>query len=449
MHVDRIVAVLLAWPLVVAALFRAAGPARAVLVGVVGGFLLLPSHQVKLGVLGFGFPVDKCNVGGLGLLLGAALFGRRDVARARPSWFDLPMAAYYLAPLAGLLPGVAGSSIDILDAMIGRGLGWFVPYVMARVYFSRDDGPAEVAAALVVGGVAYVPVCVYEQLAGPQNYLAQVAYGIPASFNSDRLGGWRPNGFLGDGLTLATWMALTAVTATWLWLGDRGRRRWAVGAVALALVLTTISCRGVYGYLILAAGLATAFLSHLTRPRPWLALLLAVPVAYMAARVSGAWDGADLVRAAGFTGRSGTVGWRLEAENEVIRRVVGERPAFGFGSYIWNASLPKWPDGAWLHALWMGGLTGLALWAGALFVVPAGMAMRPTRGDRPAAPVWALACWCGLQLLDSLHNTCYIPPLALVAGTLVGSGVIRRAPKSSAGVRSWESFLADDRPGRR
>ena len=38
----------------------------------------------------------------------------------------------------------------------------------------------------------------------------------------DRLGGWRPEGFLGNGLELAAWMALTTVMAAWLWLRGPG-----------------------------------------------------------------------------------------------------------------------------------------------------------------------------------------------------------------------------------
>ena len=104
------------------------------------GYLFLPNGQVKLGLAGFAFPIDKRNVTGLGLILGVLIFDRRTLLQARPGWLDLPMAAYYLAPLIGLATGVPGSSVDILDVMIGRGLGWVVPYAMGRIYFAGGTG---------------------------------------------------------------------------------------------------------------------------------------------------------------------------------------------------------------------------------------------------------------------------------------------------------------------
>ena len=444
MNVELVRAVLLAWPPVLVGLFWAVGPRRAVLVGVIGGFLFLPIDPVRPIVFGFPVPVNKWNATGLGLALGALLFGRREVRLARPSWLDLPMAGYYLAPLAGLATGVPEAAADTLDVLIGRGLGWVVPYAAGRVYFSRPDGPREVAVALVVGGAAYIPVCLYETAAGPPHYLATLLYGIPASFNSDRLGGWRPSGFLGDGLVVAAWMALTAVTATWLWLGGAWRRGLGAG-LAVPLVLTTLACRGVYGYLLLAGGLAVAVAARLLPARAWLVVLVALPVWYMGLRLAGVWDAQVLVRGADFTGRAGTVGWRLAAEDEVIGRVLGERPVVGFGTYIWHAGISRWPDGAWLHALWMGGLVGLALWAAALAVVPAAAGLSraagPVAGGSAYAPRWALVCWCSLQFLDGMHNACYIPPTALIAGTLI------RSRRSGLPTLSLGQMLDD--PGRR
>jgi hypothetical protein len=425
MNTGLIEGVLLAWPAVVAALFWAIGPRRAVLVGLLGGYLFLPATQVKLGLWGFPFPVDKYNVTGLALILGPLLFDLRTLLKARPSWLDLPMAAYYLAPLIGLVTGVPGSSGDIVDVMIGRGLGWVVPYVVGRVYFGGGDGPSSVATALTISGLSYIPICFYEELAGPTRYLGVLIYHIPYNGHMvDRLGGWRPEGFLNDGLNLADWMALTTVTATWLWLGGRRLGRWPAWPAALALLIATLSCRGLYGYLILAIGLASALLTRWLRSRAILVALMVAPLLYMGLRATGAWDGMILVRWTAFTGRASTVEARIKAEDEVIRRVIDSNAAFGPGNYIWNGGLTRWPDGSWLHALWMGGLVGLALRVTALQVLPAALALSrpPGRPDgrQAAAPSWALACWCIIQMIAGMHNTSYLTPTALIAGTLIG-----------------------------
>ena len=328
--------------------------------------------------------------------------------------------------MIGLVTGVPGASTDIRELMIARGLGWVVPYAMGRIYFGRGDGPGRVAVALTIAGLCYIPVCLYEEAAGPSRYLAGLIYRIPSNPNMvDRLGGWRPEGFLPDGLSVAAWMALTTVTATWVWLGGWRAGRWPTWATALALGLATLSCRGVYGYLLMAIGLAATMLTRGLRTRIVLIALMALPVVYIGLRAAGAWDGQALVRASSFTGRSGTVDFRLKAEDELIHRVLAEHPFFGFGNYVWNAGLPRWPDGGWVQALWMGGLVGLSLQLLALHVLPAALALRrpPGRPDarQAAAPSWALGCWCLLQMIDSLHNASYFPMTSLIAGTLIGS----------------------------
>ena len=445
MNTTLVGAVLLAWLPAVVILFRVIGPRRAVLVAILVGLLFLPSGQLGLGPAPFAFPVSKGTVTGLGLILGVLIFDRRSLAPVRPRWLDLPMAAFTLDPLIGLVVGVPGSAADVVDAILFRGLAWAVPYAMGRIYFARGDGPGTVVLALTISGLSYIPVCLYEEVAGPSRYLAVLIYQAPVNtITTDRLGGWRPDGFLNNGLEVAAWMAMTTVMATWLWLGGWRPPRCPGWAPAMALLAATISCRGVYGYILLAIGLASALLTRWLRSRAVLVALVVIPVIYMGLRGSGSWDGGLLVRGAGLAGRSGTVDFRLKAEDEVIRRVAGHDLAFGSGNYIWHAGLTRWPDGNWLHALWMGGLVGLSVRLMALSIVPATLALSRPRG-RPdgrqaASPSWGLAAWCILLMIDDLHNSSYFMPTALVAGTLVGSYLSRDAGGLRAGA------IAGDRP---
>ena len=94
MNLGLIGAVLLAWPIVVTILFRAIEPRRAVLVGVLGGFLFLPPGTIVLDGLGFPFKLDKWTSTGIALICGVSIFDRRALLEARPGWLDLPMLAY-------------------------------------------------------------------------------------------------------------------------------------------------------------------------------------------------------------------------------------------------------------------------------------------------------------------------------------------------------------------
>jgi hypothetical protein len=426
MNVPLIKAVWLVWIPIVLILFRAIGPRRAVLVGFLGGELFLPDYQTVLGPPWFPFVAYKWNLTGLALLVGVLAFDRQTLVRFRPGWLDLPMAAFTLAPLIGLVTGVPGSAGDIADLMVLRGLAWVVPYLMGRLYFGRADGPATVGVALVISGLIYIPFCLYEEFAGPPCYLAGLIYGTPYNVGMvDRLGGWRPEVFLGNGLTVASWMALTTVMAAWLWLGGAWRlRKGPAWLPTLALLAATLSCRGVYGYILLAIGFATLAATRLFRTRAIFVILIAVPFVYMVARASGLWDGGSLVEAARFMGREGTIAFRLHAEDEIIGKVLGRNPVFGSGNYIWHGDFNQWPDGNWLHVLWMGGLVGLTLQLTAIYVLPAGLALSiPAR--RPDArqalsPAWGLAAWVVLQMIDAMHNTSYLTPIALIGGSLVG-----------------------------
>src|SRR5947199_128189 len=93
--------------------------------------------------------------------------------------------------------------------------GWVV---LVLILF-RVLGPRRLSIAVVVAGLLSIPICVFEAALGPKWYLNGLVYGIAAHEQvAQRLGGWRPEGFLNHGLELATWMALATVLAFWLWL---------------------------------------------------------------------------------------------------------------------------------------------------------------------------------------------------------------------------------------
>jgi hypothetical protein len=220
------------------------------------------------------------------------------------------------------------------------------------------------------------------------------------------------------------------------------------------LVLTAAACRGIYGYLILGLGLAAAFLTQTLRTRWVLVALTLVAPLYISLRVSGLWDARSLVNLAESTGRAGTVGFRIEAEDGIMPSVLSKHATLGFGFHIWHAeaaheTITHWPDGWWLLVLWEGGLAGLAVHLAALHLLPAGLALARPPG-RPScldvgSPTWGLALFTVLHMTDSLHNQSSIAPTALVAGALVG----RALGRTSASPRDeGEGPPAANDPGR-
>jgi hypothetical protein len=459
----RVLAALVGWVLLVWLLFRWLGPRRATLVAVIGGYAVLPSVYLETplpGPIGFGKP----DAIAIGLVLGIVCFDRSTLRRARPHRLDLPMLLFAAYPLTGFLTDGRAAPGDIADMIVQRGLGWLVPYVAARLYFSDGEGARRIGIAVVVAALLLVPVAAFETVMGPHWYLGGLIYGLRYQPTMvERLGGWRPEGFFGNGIHFATWMALGAVTSFWLWIGGAWRpRRGPSWWPTLVLVLASIACRGIYGYVTLGLGLASASLTRGLRTRGVLVALALVAPIYIGVRASGLWDASSLARLSAFTGRASSVGFRVQAEDSVMASVLSTHPALGFGVHIWHfeavrATFTHWPDGWWLCTLWESGLAGLVLLLLAIHLLPAGLALSRPRGrpDRREAgsPSWGLALFTILFLIDGLHNQSPLIPAALVAGALTGQAVRRlRAPNdgpargdAEQGSRTY-SFHRDPRP---
>jgi hypothetical protein len=419
----------------IALLVRILGPHRAVLCAILGGYVFLPNVFLPLvpGRIGFGKP----DAIAAGLVLGIVGFDRAALGRVRLRWLDLPMLAWVLYPLAGFLTEGRHVPWDVAEMIYRRTTAALVPYAAGRLYFGDDAGTRSVGVGIVLSALVLVPVCWFETVVGPEWYLNGLIYGIPYRAEMvERLGGWRPEGFLGNGIELANWMAMGGSLAFWLAIGDRAwPSRWGPSWwPPLVLVLTVAACRGLYGYVVLGLGLAAAVLTRTLRTRWVLVAMALVAPVYMALRVTGIWSAQILPRLVEFAGKSGSIGFRVAAEDAVMRSVLARHPALGYGVHIWSApvvheTITTWPDGAWLITLWEGGLVGLALSLAALHLFPAGLALaRPMGRPRPweaGSAAWGLVLVSILHMTDSLHNPAPFLPTALIAGALAGRSLSR------------------------
>src|SRR5438128_2024316 len=152
---------------------RMPGP-MAVLVLTIAGTLFLPEVQSTPNNAdapeAVGVPLiklTKYNVISYALLAGSLMCDRRRWSQVQPKWFDLPMAAWCLAPLFASLTNDLGL-YDGGAGVLGRLVMWGVPYWMGRLYLGSRDGMLAWAAALVIGGLIYVPLCAFEVRFSPQ-----------------------------------------------------------------------------------------------------------------------------------------------------------------------------------------------------------------------------------------------------------------------------------------
>jgi len=406
--------------------FQVLGPRRGLLAALFGGWLFLPTFGSKLD-----FPLlhNKAQfvptmVLGMSLLLDSGRW-------RRVGWHlvDLPAALLVAGPFATAL----ANDMDLYEAGSAALAGlttWAGPYLLGRVYFGSGRTAAQLASALVVGGLVYVPFCLWEMRMSPTLHASLYGFGTFQFLQSLRFGGYRPAVFLGHGLPLAMFMASTAVVAYWLWRARvqaniaRVPSAWAAGA----LVGTTVLCRSAGAAILLAVGIGLLEAGRRLRSSALALALLLVPASYCTARVAG-WSGeglVDLIASLINEERADSLEFRMRNENLMVEKAM-QQPWLGWGRwgrffvYDERGRDISVPDGLWIITLGSAGLLGLTS-LGLLLAAPVFLLLRrfPARHwtNPRLAPAAALAVVIMLWAVDEILNAFVSPVFVVMAGAL-------------------------------
>jgi hypothetical protein len=363
--------------------------------------------------------------------------------RGRLSWVDLPMIVWCLCPIPSVLgapPPPDGSSewTAALSQSLTTCLLWGVPYFIGKFYFGSLDRLRDLAVVFVLGGVLYVPFCLYEVRMSPQ--LHNMVYGFVQHdfIQTIRFDGYRPMVFMQHGLALSLYMTAAALVAGLLWwsgaarqlLGAfQARHPFFVPALLVLLASTTVLTKST-GALLLGA-LAIAVLvtvAWLRRPWPLLCLILVCPL-YLTARTSGAWTGTALVpllKASLDQDRADSFAFRQINEDLLMARAF-DGPPFGWGGWGRNYAQDRHgknltvPDGLWIIVLGERGFLGLlSLFLAMLLPVVRFLWCRPvSTWLRPeSAAATACAVVVVLYMIDNLMNAMNNHVFILMAGAL-------------------------------
>ena len=135
---------------------------------------------------------------------------------------DLPIVIFCLGAGATSISNGLGA-YNAMSAAAKLLLYWGIPYFIGKTYFGDWLNIRRLAIGLVIGGLIYVPFCLFEIRFSPQ--LHKLLYGYhPFAFGTTRrLGGFRPMVFTQNGLALGLWMAAASACAIWL-VRQRGAR---------------------------------------------------------------------------------------------------------------------------------------------------------------------------------------------------------------------------------
>ncbi|MDH3347099.1 MAG: hypothetical protein OEM02_03220 [Desulfobulbaceae bacterium] len=422
---------LFGWVPLTIILFYSLPPHRAVLVSMIGGWLLLPST-------GYNWPgipsYEKYTAISLGLVLGARLSGQRHRVDFKWKLYDLPMVMWCLSPISASLANQLGF-YNGLSGFYSQVMTWGIPYLAGRIYFKDNAALRDLCLGIVIGGMVYALLCLYEIRMSPQ--LNNIFYGFfPHSWRQHfRYDGWRPIVFMQHGLMVSLWMALSTTVAFWLWRSRAVVRiGWfPIAFIVVVLIVTTVLCKSANGWFALLIGCGGYVVHRIFKCNiAFTMLLLAIPL-YLIMRISGIINGRDidvLVGKVFDVERTKSLAIRLLQEDLFTRKTL-ERPFLGWAGYGrgWPVDpdtgrpLIKMIDSLWLITFNTKGFLGLVSLVVAMLIGP--WHLRPTvksskeMGVVTMMPVM-LSLIVVLFMIDSLFNAMVNPIYILISGALVG-----------------------------
>jgi len=420
--------VLLGYPALVLVLFALMPVRKAILTGMVGGWLFLP--MIKMSITGIP-DYDKIVATNCAVALGCLVYSRRELFALRPSWIDIPMLLWCLSPSISSLTNDLGT-YDAGANGLRQVLVWLIPYCVGKAFFNDAQSLRQMAVAFVIGGLVYVPLCLLEMRISPQ--LNNLVYGFHQTqfWRNIRLEGYRPVVFMNNGLMVGTWMATSTVIAFWLWLsGEKRLLGVPYPYVFGTLLVITILCKALYAIMLMLLALALLLLARYAKTLlPAMLLLLAVP-GYLALR------GLEIAPTETITeyaeimfgpDRAQSLHARLKQEDYMLKHAL-KRPTFGWGGY--RRSWPKDSftgeyqirglDGLWTIIVGQNGLYGVALVFTTL-LTPVAYVFFTKKGNTWGGGDFAAYEVLSISLLifacDCLLNGMFNPLFVVIAGAI-------------------------------
>ena len=415
------------WIPLVLALFVYLPHRRAALIGFVAGWMFLPIASYVI----HGLPdYTKMSATCGGVLLGAVIFDFRRLISLRLRLVDIPILVLCLSPFASSISNHMGVH-EGLSALCDWVITWGVPYAMGRLYFDELPYLRELAIGIFLGGLLYVPLCLWEIVNGPD--LHRLVYGYALHFLDQelRFGIQRPMVFMQGGLMVGAWMAAASVVGFWLWKSGSlpSRFRYWLAWLVPLLAFATIDVRSVNGWVLMLTGAGLLALHSCWRSAiPLIAIMLSI-TAYVSVRAAGVWSGEQavpLVESLIDAAKGRSILFRLQNEDIIISN-VHERPVLGWGRQIGsvddhNGGLAV-RDSLWVSVFAQCGTVGLVGIMGTL-LLPVAVFIRRFPASQwqeaAVAPAAALAVVVILYAIDDLANGSINPVFMLASGGLAG-----------------------------
>jgi hypothetical protein len=443
MHLD-INTVFIVFFVVAMGVFKVLRPPMATLTVLLSAWVVLPVGHYPIDsadavfpfwITGLATPSDmlltKAWVGPVAALVGVLVFDTKTLLAFRPRWVDAPMLAWCAWPLLQSVFAATPSKPAAFVAALYLLGCWGLPWLLARLYFSRPEGQWLLLRALTYSALACLPFSLYEGVFGPDAYGLTFEVHPFRADGAERYLGFRPIGFFEHGNQFGIWVSLCALLAVWRCVVlPPGRYRHIALAVAALSVLMALAAQSVGALLLMGAGGALLSSSQLIRTRLVVFGTLGALMLSAAVYTSGvipinqigkgtAW-GQTVVNAFRAAGR-GSFTWRISQDQKLLAEIKAH-PVVGSAQWDWFRAKNTRPWGLAMLLLGQFGLVGLTLCFGSVLwpaLREAWEAPRASGWQSSTMPL-LLAVIVGLTMLDALMNSFIFFPAVLIAGALAG-----------------------------
>ncbi len=429
--------IMFGWIPMILLLFMLMPARRAVIIGFIFAWLFLPNAEYRIP----GLPdYTKMSATCVGVFLGGLLFDpEKRLSLFRPSMIDIPMAVFCFCPV---ITSITNKPLPLWHGMataVEHMITWGIPYYLGRVYFSDPRSIMELGKGIILGGIAYMPLCAIELRISPRLHKIVYGFKLIASHQLSRAGlggisGYRPQVFMLNGLMCGMWMSASTLVCFWYMMcGTWKKVLWVkISFVFLALFVMLVLCKATGALGLCIVGMLTLTFIKFTKMKWPILVLLALTPLYIGLRSTNVWTGmnaVDLVVEHVNARRAQSLQFRFENET-MLAEHAWNRPFFGWGGY--SRAIPRDPesgekatiaDGFWIITLgqhgWVGVVSfylillipGLFLWK----YLPAQYWADPRYG-----PIVVLATLSGLYSVDCLLNAMINPVFMVAVGGITG-----------------------------
>lgn len=404
---------------------------RAIVVSFITAWLLLPEAVFILpGIPDF----TKMSATCYGVLLATIVFDVKRFSSFQLGWLDLPMLIWCVCPFASAITNNLGL-YDGISAVVEQTMVWGVPYYLGRIYLNNLAGLRELAIGIFIGGLIYVPFCLFEARMSRNLHNLFYGFNTPASsyLISLRYGGYRPSVFMESGLMVGAWMMAASLIGIWLWKAGVIKQLWSIAIKWLvgALLVTFVIVKATGAWILLAIGVVILFVANWFRTSLVLLLLILSIWSYLYVGVTGTFSGDQIVSVVSEVineERAGSLRFRFDNE-ELLSAKARQKMIFGWGGWGRNRLSDEWgkdisiTDSLWIIAFGSYGVVGLISITASLLLPVIGFLQRYPASlwlNPKVAPAATLAVLLALYMVDCVLNAMVNPIFTLACGGIAG-----------------------------